>query len=142
MGSRFPRIHVSRLLERTPTPSDGNCLFTSLSLGRCLGRGQLGMCPLPFAHRAVLGERCRAWFLDLARQKFSEGAIIHDDLTWQAALIDNLWDTPEAYISAMSPPIGDRSQWGGFAEAIAIAHYWNTKIVFFDTCATQMKCSY
>ena len=67
----------------------------------------------------------------LAKSKFSEGALIHEGLTWEAALIDNLWDTSAAYISAMSPPITDRTQWGGFAEAIAIAFYWNVRIVFF-----------
>ena len=112
VGSRFARIHMSRV-ERMLTPENGDCLFTSLSLGFAIIKKRTEA-RMPFANRAVLGEQCRAWFLALARKKFSENAIIHDDLTWQATLVDNLWDTPEAYISAMSPPIRDRSQWGGF----------------------------
>ena len=78
-----------------------------------------------------MGQSCRAWFLSVAEQKFREGALLHEGLTWKAALIDNLWDTSAAYISAMSPPIKDRTQWGGFAEAIAMAFHWNVRIGFF-----------
>ena len=112
VGGRFARIHMSRV-ERMLTPENGDCLFTSLSLGLAIIQ-ERPEADLPFANRAVLGERTRAWFLALARRKFSENAIIHDDLTWQATLVDNLWDTPEEYISQMSPPITSRSQWGGF----------------------------
>ena len=62
-----------------------------------------------------------------------------NDLTWKAAIVDNLWDAPEAYISEMPHAIKDRSQWGGFDEATAITYYWNAQLVVWNTCSTHAQ---
>ena len=121
---------MSTMLEKVLIPTDGNCLFTALTLGFAIICGKHDA-RLSYAEREDLGVKARAWFLKTAKQNFSEGTVIIDDLTWQSLLLDHLWDTPEAYIAAMSPPITHRSQWGGFAEARAMAHKWNAKIGFF-----------
>ena len=45
--------------------------------------------------------------------------------------LDVGWGSLEEYLDAMKPPITDRRQWGGFAEAAIIAACWNVQVVLF-----------
>ena len=121
--ARFARIHMSRV-KRMFMPGNGDCLFICLTMGLAMTQERPEVHkPLTYETRVLMGAGCRKWFLRVARQKFNENAIIHDDLTWQATLVDNLWDTPEAYIHAMSPPITEKFQWGGFVYIYIIYIY-------------------
>ena len=60
-----------------------------------------------------------------------------DGLTVEHVLLESgRWATADAYISAMSKTVKDRSTWEGFAEASVMAYHWNVRIAFFAMTAS------
>ena len=54
------------------------------------------------------------------------------DLDLEAALdIGRSWPSVEEYLARMRPPIRDKRQWAGFAEAALISHAWKITVAIF-----------
>ena len=86
---------------------------------------------LTFQERAAEGARCRKWFLEFAKQKVQEKALVQEGLTVAQVLLDSgSWKTIDEYIAEMSKA-PDRRRWGGFAEASVMAFHWGVRVGFF-----------
>ena len=112
-------------------PPDGNCLFSALRVCRLVCTNLL----VPsFSDRADGGLRCRKDFLAWVRPLLIDDQIVpnSDGLSIRNLLLDTRWaSTVDEYLSAMSPPIESRSQWGGWGEALCVAHEWKLQVAIF-----------
>ena len=114
--------------ELIAVPGNNDCLFTAVSLALV----HRAKSPLDLVGR---GRKCRQLFLDKLRVRVAAGDML-DGLPLLQTVCDEAQppehpgqnaEVLERYISRMTVPPGQNptnEQWGGFAEARAMAHMW------------------
>ena len=129
---RFPCL-LSSSFREILIPSDGNCLFAALAVGRSLQ--ELPSASGGFAERAELGNRCRRDYLDTIAERHRLGQTFAGVDISAALDIGRQWTSVEQYVASMDFPIEHRRQWGGYGEALLLSHEWGRVVAIFGQTA-------
>ena len=112
---------------------DGNCLFTSIMLGKLMVLDLSEKVPSdPVALKmlaAKAGTVLRKQYLAYVRQQQHEFKM--GELSLQQVIQSSTSMSTENYLSHMRQP-GGRSSWGGYLEVAVIAKKWRCRVVTFQ----------